>query len=116
VASTARNSLRLSLVTIVSRITGLIRDHYQAVFFGTGTVSAAWEVAYMLPNMLRNLLAEGVLSQAFVPIYSDSLKESEDRARRVSGVILSFLFFVLLGVCAATKNRRIGGFLGRQLE
>ncbi|HMZ38420.1 MAG TPA: lipid II flippase MurJ, partial [Leptospiraceae bacterium] len=97
-ASTARNSLRLSLVTIVSRITGLIRDHYQAVFFGTGTVSAAWEVAYMLPNMLRNLLAEGVLSQAFVPIYSDSLKESEDRARRVSGVILSFLFFVLLGV------------------
>ena len=97
-ASTARNSLRLSLVTIVSRITGLIRDHYQAVFFGTGAVSAAWEVAYMLPNMLRNLLAEGVLSQAFVPIYSDSLKESEDRARRVSGVILSFLFFVLLGV------------------
>jgi len=98
VASTARNSLRLSLVTIVSRITGLIRDHYQAVFFGTGPISAAWEISYMLPNMLRNLLAEGVLSQAFVPIYSDALKESETRAARTSGVILCYLFFVLLGV------------------
>ncbi|MBL8020418.1 MAG: murein biosynthesis integral membrane protein MurJ [Leptospirales bacterium] len=97
-ASTARNSLRLSLVTIVSRITGLVRDHYQAVFFGTGPISAAWEIAYMLPNMLRNLLAEGVLSQAFVPIYSGSLKESEERARRTSGVILCYLFFVLLAV------------------
>ncbi|MCE9597852.1 MAG: murein biosynthesis integral membrane protein MurJ, partial [Spirochaetia bacterium] len=97
-ASTARNSLRLSLVTIVSRITGLVRDHYQAVFFGTGPISAAWEIAYMLPNMLRNLLAEGVLSQAFVPIYSSSLKESETAARRTSGVILCYLFFVLLAV------------------
>lgn len=65
-------------------------------------ISSAWEIAYMLPNMLRNLLAEGVLSQAFVPIYSSAIKESEARAKRVAGVVLVYLsgllvFLVLAG-------------------
>ena len=81
-----------------SRVLGLIRDHYQAFFFGTGAVATAWEIAYMLPNMLRNLLAEGVLSQAFIPIYSEALGESEEQARRVAGVILGFLFLFLLAL------------------
>ncbi len=97
-SKTARNSIKLSSFTIVSRFLGLLRDHYQAVFFGTGVVATAWEIAFMLPNMLRNLLAEGVLSQAFIPIYSEAWKKSEDEARRVAGVILGFLFFVLLGI------------------
>lgn len=73
-----------------------MRDHFQAVFFGTGMISSAWEIAYMLPNMLRNLLAEGVLSQAFVPIYSSAIKESEARARRVAGVVLVYLSGLLV--------------------
>ena len=79
-----------------SRILGLIRDHYQAVFFGTGPLATAWEIAYMFPNMLRNLLADGVLSQSFVPIYSESLKKSKEEADRVAGIIISFLFLFLL--------------------
>ena len=83
-----------------SRVLGLVRDHYQAVFFGTGPIATAWEIAYLLPNMLRNLLAEGVLSQAFIPIYSDALKESPEEAREVSGVIVAFLFCFLLVLVA----------------
>ena len=83
---TARNSLKLSFFTMLSRVLGLVRDHFQANFFGTGAVSAAWEIAYMLPNMLRNLLAEGVLSQAFIPIYGQALKESEEKGRDAAGV------------------------------
>ena len=94
-SQTARNSLKLSFFTIISRFLGLMRDHYQAVFFGTGPIATAWEIAYMLPNMLRNLLAEGVLSQSFIPVYSGSLKESELEGRRVAGVILSFLVLFL---------------------
>ncbi len=99
----ARNSLKLSLMTIISRILGLVRDHFQAVFFGTGAIATAWEVAYMLPNMLRNLLAEGIMSQAFIPIYSEALKESEEAAKKRAAVVLGFLllfvgFLVVIGI------------------
>lgn len=92
----ARNSLKLSAFTIASRLLGVVRDHYQAVFFGTGAVAAAWEIAYLLPNMLRNLLADGILAQSFIPVYSEALDRSEEEARRVSGIIITFLFFFLL--------------------
>ena len=83
-------------MTMGSRVLGLVRDHFQATFFGTGVVATAWEIAYTLPNMLRNLLAEGALAQAFIPVYSEALRESPEEARRVSGVIISFLFFFLI--------------------
>ncbi len=85
---------------MVSRVLGLLRDHYQAVFFGTGQIAAFWEIAYMLPNMLRNLLAEGVLSQSFIPIYSEALKESEQKAARTAGAIIGFLVLFLSGIVA----------------
>lgn len=88
-------------MTMISRVLGLFRDHFQAVFFGTGPVATAWEVAYMLPNMLRNLLAEGVLSQSFIPVYSDSLKESQSAANRAAGAIIGFLAVFLTGLVAA---------------
>lgn len=85
---------------MVSRVLGLVRDHYLANFFGTGPIAAAWEIAFMLPNMLRNLLAEGVLAQAFIPVYGAGLRESEEEAARVAGVVIAFIFFVLLVLVA----------------
>lgn len=95
VSRAARNSLKLSFLTVISRVLGLVRDHYQAVFFGTGSIATAWEVAYMLPNMLRNLLAEGVMSQAFIPIYSSALKKSEEDGKRAASIVLGFLLISL---------------------
>ncbi|TGL32442.1 murein biosynthesis integral membrane protein MurJ [Leptospira koniambonensis] len=92
----ARRSFALSFYTLISRILGVFRDHFMAVSFGTGTVASAFVVAYRLPNMFRNLLAEGTLSQSFMPLYSDSNKEGLEAARRMSGAVLSFLFLVLL--------------------
>lgn len=88
-------------MTMVSRVLGLIRDHYQAVFFGTGSIAAFWEIAYMLPNMLRNLLAEGVLSQSFIPIYSEALKNGKSQAAQTAGAIIGFLILFLTGIVAA---------------
>ncbi len=93
--SSAAKSLALSFYTFLSRILGLIRDHYMAVTFGTGWVASAFSIAYRLPNMYRNLLAEGTLSQSFMPIYSDAEKESKEEAARVSGTVLTFLFTIL---------------------
>ncbi|GIX40798.1 MAG: putative lipid II flippase MurJ [Leptospiraceae bacterium] len=102
-SKSARNSLKLTLMTFISRILGLIRDHFLARFFGTSLIATYWEIAYMLPNMLRNLLAEGILSQSFIPVYSESLKISEKKAKEDSGKIILFLsiilfFIVIIGI------------------
>ncbi|WP_032923316.1 murein biosynthesis integral membrane protein MurJ [Leptospira santarosai] len=94
-SNAASRSIALSFYTFLSRILGLIRDHYMAVSFGTGMVASAFSVAYRLPNMFRNLLAEGTLSQSFMPLYSESGKIGEEEAKVMSGAVLSFLFFVL---------------------
>jgi putative peptidoglycan lipid II flippase len=94
-SKSARSSLKLTLMTLISRVLGLFRDHFLARFFGTGIIATYWEIAYMLPNMLRNLFAEGILSQAFVPVYSESLKVSEEKAKKDSGKIILSLSLVL---------------------
>lgn len=93
--NSATRSLALSFYTFLSRILGLIRDHYMAVTFGTGWVASAFSIAYRFPNMFRNLLAEGTLSQSFMPIYADAEKVSEKEPALVAGTVLSFLTFAL---------------------
>ncbi|MCG6141401.1 murein biosynthesis integral membrane protein MurJ [Leptospira mtsangambouensis] len=93
--SSARRSLALSFYTFLSRILGLVRDHFMAVSFGTGMVASAFSVAYRLPNMFRNLLAEGTLSQSFMPIFSEYEKIGVMDARVMAGTVLSFLFLCL---------------------
>lgn len=66
-----------------------------AVSFGTGMVASAFSVAYRLPNMFRNLLAEGTLSQSFLPLYAESGKISEEEAKIMSGAVLSFCFYFI---------------------
>jgi putative peptidoglycan lipid II flippase len=66
-----------------------------ATNFGTGMVASAFSVAYRLPNMFRNLLAEGTLSQSFMPIFSEYDSQSKEEARIMTGSVLSFLFFLL---------------------
>lgn len=93
--SSTRRSLALSFYTFLSRILGLIRDHFMAVSFGTGMVASAFSVAYRLPNMFRNLLAEGTLSQSFMPIFSEYEAMGIEEARVMAGTVLSFLFLCL---------------------
>lgn len=93
--SSAKRSLALSFYTFLSRILGLVRDHFMAVSFGTGMVASAFSVAYRLPNMFRNLLAEGTLSQSFMPIFSEYEAMGVEAARVMAGTVLSFLFLCL---------------------
>lgn len=98
--SSSLKSLALSFYTLLSRILGLVRDHYMATSFGNGMVASAFSVAYRFPNMFRNLLAEGTLSQSFMPIFSDYEKIGREDARQMTGVVLSFLFFFLSCIVA----------------
>lgn len=66
-----RNAAVISAMTLLSRITGLIRDILIARVFGVSGDTDAYYVAFRLPNLLRRLFAEGAFQQAFVPMLAD---------------------------------------------
>src|SRR5687768_13176768 len=61
----------VSSMTMLSRVTGLLRESLFARAFGASAYTDAFIVAFRLPNLLRRLFAEGAFSQAFVPILSE---------------------------------------------
>ena len=62
----------VSLLTLASRITGLVRDLLMASMFGANALTDAFNVAFRIPNLFRRLFAEGAFSQAFVPVLAAS--------------------------------------------
>ena len=66
--SLLKSSATVSALTLVSRITGVIRDMLIARYFGASAETDAFYAAFRLPNMLRRLFAEGAFQQAFVPM------------------------------------------------
>ncbi len=91
----------VSAMTLLSRITGLVRESLKAVAFGAGLQMDAFEAAFRLPNILRRLFAEGAFSQAFVPILAEYKRQRGDEAtRELFGKVGALLAVVLLGVSA----------------
>ncbi|MEL6614454.1 MAG: murein biosynthesis integral membrane protein MurJ, partial [Bacteroidota bacterium] len=90
-----------------SRIIGLVRDRAIGYFFGVGAFSDVYRLGLRAPNLLQNLLGEGTLSAAFIPIYSRMSEEGrEEDAARFAGAVLGLLAVVsfsiaLLGVLFA---------------
>ncbi|MCR4404839.1 MAG: murein biosynthesis integral membrane protein MurJ [Candidatus Acetothermia bacterium] len=75
--------------TALCRVFGLFRDVVIANRFGASAAYDAYLIAFFVPNMLRQLLAEGALSTAFVPIYTGYLAEDRAEADRFASVTLS---------------------------
>ncbi|RME92092.1 MAG: murein biosynthesis integral membrane protein MurJ [Candidatus Hydrogenedentota bacterium] len=88
-----KNTAVFSFFTIISRILGLLRDMLKAWAFGTGPMAVAFDIAFRLPNMLRNLAAEGAFSQAFIPLYEKY--KHENNGKDAAGAILVRMFFIL---------------------
>ncbi len=92
----------VSFFTILSRILGLVRDVVLAGLFGTGMVADALIVALRIPNLLRRLFAEGSLTMAFVPVFTEYLtRKSKDDAFEMARATLGLLAFVLAVVTVA---------------
>jgi putative peptidoglycan lipid II flippase len=86
----------LTAATMVSRIAGLVRDMIVAAVFGAGLVTDAFFVAFTIPNLLRKFFAEGSLTAAFVPTFTDVLhQEGTEEARQVVRVCWTLLLLVL---------------------
>ena len=85
-------------MTLISRVTGLIRDMVYSQLFGAGTLMDAFLVAFKIPNFLRRLTAEGAFSQAFVPVISEYRVRRQQAEVRglIAGVSGSFGLILLV--------------------
>jgi putative peptidoglycan lipid II flippase len=91
----------VSLLTLASRVTGLVREQLIAAAFGASAATDAFNVAFRIPNLLRRLFAEGAFSQAFVPILADTRQRAGDSAtQQLVDAVASVLAWALLLTCA----------------
>jgi len=91
----------VSLWTLLSRITGLVREQLVAHAFGASAMTDAFNIAFRIPNLLRRLFAEGAFSAAFVPILAASRETDGDGAtHRLIDAVATVLAWALLLTCA----------------
>src|SRR3954471_21341568 len=92
----------VSLLTLSSRITGLVRDLLMAATFGASAITDAFNVAFRIPNLFRRLFGEGAFSQAFVPALAHTREQQgEGATRRLVDSVATVLAWVLLATCIA---------------
>lgn len=84
----------MAAATFCSRILGLVREQIMAAYFGASGLTDAFLVAYRIPNLLRDLLAEGAFSAAFVPTFTEANQEAHEKGRQ----LLWELFTILSGI------------------
>jgi putative peptidoglycan lipid II flippase len=88
----ARSAGMFGLATMASRILGLVRDQVLAFHFGAGDANDAFRVAFRIPNLVRDLFAEGAMSAAFVPTFTRELTlEGKPRAWRLADAVITAL-------------------------
>jgi putative peptidoglycan lipid II flippase len=91
-------------MTLMSRILGFVREVLIAQIFGTGPIADAFIVAMRLPNLLRQIFAEGAFSAAFVPVFTRHLTErGMSGARIFAEQVLSLLLIALLVVLVGAE-------------
>jgi putative peptidoglycan lipid II flippase len=90
----------VSLLTLASRVTGLVREQLVAALFGATAATDAFNVAFRIPNLLRRLFAEGAFSQAFVPILGASrVQEGDEATQRLIDATATVLVWALVLTC-----------------
>lgn len=102
-----RSAALVAAGILLSRLVGLVRQKLFAHYLGNGLEAAAFAAATRIPNVLQNLLGEGVLSASFIPVYAGlRAKKEDEEARKVAGAVFGLLVLLVgltvgLGVLAA---------------
>jgi len=116
--SLLRSTFTVSGFTMISRVSGFLRDIVFANIFGAGHITDAFFVAFKIPNFLRRLFAEGAFSQAFVPVLSEVKSEGDQAVnqlvRDVAGTLAVILSVItVIAIIAApfvVMGFTLGGF------
>ncbi len=121
---TGNHAVLVAAGIFLSRIFGLVRQHFISHYFGLSDPGDAFTQAFKIPNLLRNLFGEGSLSASFIPVYARLLAEKdEEEAGRVAGAVFALLalavsVLVLIGVAATPYiiDLIAAGFTGAKRE
>ena len=106
----------VSLLTLASRITGLVRELLIAAAFGASAATDAFNVAFRIPNLLRRLFAEGAFSQAFVPILAATReREGDDATPALIDAVATRAVLGAAGDLRRRRGRRAGAGLADRL-
>ncbi len=102
IESVTKSAGSVTIAVFISRILGLVREQVLAYFFGAGNSMDAFVVAYRIPNLLRDLFAEGALGSAFIKVFSSSLtKEGTSKSFKIAQTLISNFLIILLIVVFA---------------
>ena len=86
----------MSAATFISRILGFVRDMIFAFYFGATGTSDTFFQAFKIPNLLRELLAEGSMSSAFIPVLTEYQERGgENEARRLVKITFTFILAIV---------------------
>jgi putative peptidoglycan lipid II flippase len=95
-SSLAKSAGIVSAATFVSRLLGLVREQVTAYLFGASDQVDAFKSAFRIPNLLRDMFAEGALSAGFVPIFTEKLRTgTKEDAIRFAGMVFGALTAVV---------------------
>ncbi len=92
------HALLVSALTLLSRVTGLLRDAMLFASFGRGPIASAFVIGFMVPNLFRRLFGEGALSSAFIPAYADLSRNNPQVAKRFASLCIAALLVVTAGL------------------
>src|SRR3984957_1112 len=100
--SVVRSAGIVSIAVFMSRVTGLLREMVMARLFGAGLIQDAFNLGFRIPNLTRDLFAEGALWSAFVPTFTDYLStRTAKEAEHLANLVATALIIVVGTVCAA---------------
>jgi putative peptidoglycan lipid II flippase len=92
----------MSVATFISRILGFVKDMILAVYFGATGLSDTFFAAFRIPNLLRELFAEGSMSSAFIPVLTEyRQKQGDEEASRLVRITFTFIIIMVGLVCVA---------------
>lgn len=96
VSKITRSAGVVALFTLLSRVFGAVRDIIVFHVFGASAATDAFFVAFTIPNVFRRLVAEGALTIAFIPVYTETReKQGPEAARRFANAVFTLLFLVV---------------------
>ncbi len=97
-----RSASLITPLTLVSRVTGYLRDKVIAATLGAGMRTDAFFVAFRIPNMLREIIGEGAMSSAVIPVYTEvTARRSAEEARAFVGRVVATFAMILAGLTVA---------------
>lgn len=94
--SLVKSGIQLSVLTLLSRVMGLIREMTRASFLGTSVFADTFSTAFVIPNFFRRLFAENSITVAFIPTFKEYLsKGDDDENKRQTQEFLTSIFTIL---------------------